>query len=248
MPKNRKQRLNALLRVWRDCTPDQIANDIKEVRRILNVNGVKRKKRETARFIPREKANQLFAAIDATFKRPHTRQVMDMFMALMLDTGCRISEALHIELGDVDLAERFIRLRIAKNGRERQVVFSRNLQEKLRTYVRGLPSNQKFLFEKNRDGLAFGLYSTRAIQRNLERLRECAGKLYNDDFSDITSHVFRHDWGTRRVAAGLPTVFAQKQYGHASPVTTSNEYISNNPLLRREEMDRANLRVMAQGF
>ncbi len=79
------------------------------------------------------------ALLDATSKlrprgglRPHTYRVL---FSLLLSTGLRISEALHLEDWDVDLDEGVLTVRDGKSGRSRLVPLHTTALPPLRAYV-----------------------------------------------------------------------------------------------------------------
>lgn len=65
--------------------------------------------------------------------RPHTYRTL---LALLYTTGLRISEALHLQVDDVDLCERVLRIRKTKFYKSRLVPFSDGLLPILRDYQR----------------------------------------------------------------------------------------------------------------
>lgn len=60
--------------------------------------------------------------------------VFPTILRVLYASGLRISEALALKVGDVDLAQGFIVIRNAKFGKDRKLPVSRSLLERLRTY------------------------------------------------------------------------------------------------------------------
>ncbi len=185
-------------------------------------------------------------AIGDAFSNVYTQLIVSMFMQLQMETGVRIDEACHIKIADINISERFISLTTTKGGKPRSVAFGVDFAPVLQTYMRMLPANQTYLFEKRSLGHPSGRYTTAAIQKNLRKLREKATQKFNVDLTYITSHMLRHTHLQNLIAGGADISIAQGQAGHESPRTTTNEYILRNPLLRRKMLDKAQAALKEQ--
>lgn len=133
-------------------------------------------------------------------------------LLLLLDTGVRVSELVSIELNDINLAEGYIKVRIAKGGRERVVPIGSLVQKSLWKYMnscRSQPLTQQitrlFLSDK-------GLPLTRSgIQQMLRRYGRRAGL----NSVRCSPHTFRHTFAKNYLLNGGDIFSLQKILGHS---------------------------------
>ena len=135
---------------------------------------------------------------------------------LLYGAGLRVSEAVGLERGSVDLDERLVRC-VGKGGRERIVPIGRRGAEALRRYlVRGRP----FLDRRRRPELflnARGGALTRAgAFLILRRLAERAGL----EPDRVHPHLLRHSFATHLLEGGADLRSVQEMLGHADLATT----------------------------
>jgi len=138
-------------------------------------------------------------------------------LELLYSTGARISEAVGLDVDDVDTEARSVLLR-GKGGKQRLVPIGRPAVEALDTYlVRGRPE------------LARRGKGTPAIFLNARggRLsRQSAWQVLQDaaDHAGITStvspHTLRHSFATHLLEGGADVRVVQELLGHASVTTT----------------------------
>ena len=135
---------------------------------------------------------------------------------LLYGAGLRVSEAVGLERGSVDLDERLVRC-VGKGEKERVVPIGREGVEALRHYLaRGRP----FLDRRGRPELflnARGGGLTRAgAFLILRRLAEKAGL----DPERIHPHLLRHSFATHLLEGGADLRSVQEMLGHADLATT----------------------------
>jgi integrase/recombinase XerD len=135
---------------------------------------------------------------------------------LLYGAGLRVSEAVGLDLGRVDLEERLVRP-LGKGGKERLVPLGREAVEALRRYLaRGRP----FLDRRRRPELflnAQGGALTRAgAFLVLRRLAERAGL----EPERIHPHLLRHSFATHLLEGGADLRSVQEMLGHADLATT----------------------------
>lgn len=93
------------------------------------------------RIFTREEVRGLLAAADrlpASTKSPLRRRVLPELFRVLYGCGLRISEALKLQVGDVDLAEGILTIRNTKFGKDRLVPVAPALHERLRSYAAAL--------------------------------------------------------------------------------------------------------------
>ena len=137
-------------------------------------------------------------------------------LELMYACGLRASEAIGLELGDVDLDEQILRAR-GKGSKERVVPFGGNATSALRIYVeRGRPALVRMrpvthLFVNFRGGPL----TRQGLYKIVRRHAVSAG--LGDRMSP---HTLRHTFATHLLAGGCDLRSVQEMLGHADVATT----------------------------
>lgn len=139
----------------------------------------------------------------------------DFALYLMLyHTGCRVSEALALCWGDLDLDSQPPMLTVlqGKGGRGRVIRVSDRLRK---TMIELRPPDAE------RNGLVFATRTGRSIARNnvWTSLRRTAHRAGID--RDISPHWFRHAHASHALEGGAPVQSVKETLGHASLATTS---------------------------
>ncbi len=153
---------------------------------------------------------------DAEILTRRDRAILELFYA----SGLRISELVGLNLSDVDLQERLVRVR-GKGRKERIVPMGRKALEALVPYLasRGdLPGQggteskePEAMFLNHRGGRLTARSVSRVVLRHL--LTSRLGK-------KITPHGLRHSFATHLLSAGADLRAIQELLGHASLSTT----------------------------
>ena len=143
------------------------------------------------------------------------RSGRDFALYLMLyHTGCRVSEALALRWGDLNLDSQPPMLTVlqGKGGKGRVIRLSDRLWKMLGE-LRPPDAAQ--------DGLVFATRTGRPIARNniWKSLRRRAQRAGID--RDISPHWFRHAHASHALDGGAPVQFVKETLGHASLATTS---------------------------
>ncbi|HYP12511.1 MAG TPA: tyrosine-type recombinase/integrase, partial [Bryobacteraceae bacterium] len=143
-------------------------------------------------------------------ERAHPERDIAMF-ELLYGTGIRVSELVGLRLEDIDLTQRWIRVR-GKGRKERQVPLLSNTAEVLERYLRVRHSapGELALFVNHR---GFRL-TVRGIHKIVKTY--CSG--LGD--SSLHPHSFRHAYATHLLAAGADLRAIQELLGHAQLSTT----------------------------
>jgi integrase/recombinase XerD len=135
---------------------------------------------------------------------------------LLYGAGLRVSEAVGLEKGGVDLDERLVRV-TGKGGKERVVPVGRQAVEALRRYLaRGRP----FLDRRHRPELflnARGGPLTRSGAFVVLRRLAAAAGLEPDR---VHPHLLRHSFATHLLEGGADLRSVQEMLGHADLATT----------------------------
>ncbi len=147
---------------------------------------------------------------------PSPRGLRDRaLLELLYGSGLRISEALALDLGDVDLSSRTIRVR-GKGGKERLVPLTSKSRQFLQRYL-----EQREAFSPQRGERAFFLgmrgkrLNRREAYRIVDEYRKKAGVFYR-----IGPHTLRHSFATHLLEGGADLRSVQKLLGHSRLSTT----------------------------
>jgi integrase/recombinase XerC len=136
---------------------------------------------------------------------------------LLYAAGLRVGELVALDLGDVELGQRIVRVR-GKGRKERLVPFGRPAARAIETYLpdrahwrRGVTDEDDPLFVNQRGGRL----SDRSIRRQLDRaVRRTA------DLNHLHPHALRHAFATHLLEAGMDLRAIQELLGHSSLATT----------------------------
>lgn len=146
-----------------------------------------------------------------------------LMIEFLVATGCRISEALNVTLGDVTKRKKMVAIRVrGKGGKEREVYVDRKLYDRIIVEFNDEP--RLYLFQH--DGRQ---YNRRTFGSEIKRISEkTIGK-------SLSPHSLRHLVGTRLTRKhGL---WAAKSYlGHSS-VNTTQEYYNHNKVTATDIQD-----------
>lgn len=138
-------------------------------------------------------------------------------MELLYAAGLRVGELVALDLGDVQLGQRVVRVR-GKGRKERLVPFGRPAAKALETYFperarwrRGVSDDDDPLFVNQRGG--------RLSDRSIRRQLDCAVR-HTADLSHLHPHALRHAFATHLLEAGMDLRAIQELLGHSSLATT----------------------------
>lgn len=152
-------------------------------------------------------AEEVVRLLQAIGNRKHRTVAMVLYGA-----GLRISEALALQLRDIDSTRMVLTVRHGKGDLDRQVALSSVLLEALRVYWRAYrPSSWLFPGRKPDQPL-----SASAIQRAIKAARLKAGIA-----KPATPHTLRHSYATHLMEAGTDLRVIQTLLGHRSLRTTA---------------------------
>jgi integrase/recombinase XerC len=164
------------------------------------------------RVMTAEQANALVDSVAADkLEQAHPARDLALF-ELLYGCGLRVSEAVGLSLEDLDLSERWLRVR-GKGRKERQVPFGSKAAVALDRYLaeRGALQGERAVF-LNRLGRRLTDRGARAI------VKLYATALAGD--ASIHPHSFRHAFATHLLSDGADLRSIQELLGHARLSTT----------------------------
>ncbi|RMH61601.1 MAG: tyrosine recombinase XerC [Zetaproteobacteria bacterium] len=183
------------------------------------------------RALPPEQAQALLHDAGCT---DETRDLA--LLAVMYGCGLRVSEAVGLNMEDIDLAARELRV-LGKGRKERIVPIPERAARLLADYLDARPATGTQAVFLNRRG---GRLSVRSVQRMLKARAMHAGA----DIS-VTPHRLRHSYATHLLAGGSDLRAIQELLGHASLATTER-YTHLDIARLTEAYDQAHPRARAK--
>ncbi len=184
---------------------------------------IKRHEREAPSFLSPAEVKALVKAVAARKGEAAERDLV--MLRVLLGTGIRLAELVGLDVGDVRLDEKQLRIRRAKGGKPQVRFLNTELRTVLRKYVqrrRKEMAETDALFLSNRDRRI----STRQVQERMGLWLAWAGL-----DGKITVHGLRHTFATLLYGRTHNLLLVAKALGHAR-VTTTQVYahISNDEL------------------
>jgi integrase/recombinase XerC len=173
---------------------------------------IKRHEREAPSFLSAAEVKALLKAV-ATRKGEAAERDLVM-LRLLLGTGIRLAELVGLDLGDVRLDEKQLRIRRAKGGKAQVRFLNTELRSILRKYVqrrRKEMAETDALFLSNRGSRI----STRQVQERMGHWLAWAGL-----DGKITVHGLRHTFATLLYGRTKNLLLVARALGHARVTTT----------------------------
>jgi integrase/recombinase XerD len=133
---------------------------------------------------------------------------LHLLILLLLDTGCRISEALTLHVRDIDMDNLLVTLE-GKGRKQRIVPFSFELRKVLFRYISDFSRKPDSLLFASRNETQLG---RRAMLRDVKRVCKRLG--FNPPAR--TLHAFRHTFAVNYLRRGGSVFHLQKCLGHST--------------------------------
>lgn len=131
-------------------------------------------------------------------------------LSLIYSAGLRLSEAVNLQIADIDSNRKLITIRSAKGMKDRVTILSDSILGLMREYYRQYKP-KKYLFE----GADGGKYSPRSVQKVFALAVQRAGINKH-----ATVHTLRHSFATHLLEHGTDLRYIQELLGHNSSKTT----------------------------
>ena len=189
--------------------------------------------KQLPQFLKVEEMLELLEAPDtATILGRRDRAIFE----LMYSTGLRAGETISLNLENIDLKERWVRV-LGKGAKERTVPFGPPAQKALKAYLcdRDSITPKEPLFINFRGGRLTARSIARILAKHLVRIASA---------KTLSPHGLRHSFATHLLAAGADLRTIQEMLGHAKLSTTQrythvdlgtllDTYRSTHPLNKR---------------
>lgn len=150
-------------------------------------------------------------------------------LEFLLATGARISEAIMVDLNDIDFNSREVKV-LGKGNKERVCYFNEHCANALNDYIN---NSREFLLKGKKSDRLFinhigGNLTDRGVREILDNIiKKCSLKV------KVTPHTFRHTFATMLLNEGCDLKSVQELLGHVNLSTTSiythlsNDHIKN---------------------
>ncbi len=205
------------------------AEGVLEIDPFYGVRGPQKPRRLPKFLAPEEVARLIGAAAGAEPLELRDRALLELLYA----AGLRVSELCGLDLGDVDLRDRAVRVR-GKGNKERIGVFGAPAEAALDRY---LESGRPALLAKTEHALFLnrfgGRLTARSVQTMVRRYAIKAGLP-----REAHPHLLRHSFATHLLDGGADLRVVQELLGHESPNTTQI-YLSVTEARKRGAMEEA---------
>jgi site-specific recombinase XerD len=175
--------------------------------------GVMKRDSLLPRFLSQREAASLVAAPDMSEGLgPRDRALLELLYA----GGLRVSEATALDVGDVNLETKEVRI-TGKGNKQRMVVIGSTARDTMSLYLGEV--RPKLANRDSGDALFLNRYGSRLSQRSIqEKVRRYAAK--TGLRSGVHTHTLRHSFATHLLDGGTDLRVVQELLGHASPATT----------------------------
>ncbi len=176
---------------------------------------IKRHDREAPSFLTPQEVKALVKAVAA--RKGETAERDLVMLRVLLGTGIRLAELVGLDIADVHLDQKQLRIRRAKGGKPQVRFLNTELRGVLRKYIqrrRKVLAETDALFLSNRNRRI----STRQVQERMSRWLAWAGL-----DGKITVHGLRHTFATLLYGRTKNLLLVAKALGH-SRVTTTQVY------------------------
>ena len=172
----------------------------------LDLEAVKVRKKER-QFLTDQEMDRVLEEIEKPLIR-----IVTLFL---YHTGCRISEALELEISNIDFRNNLIHILQAKGNKDRDIPLSSKLKEELQYYIKNVRPEVEtdYVFATERSGSLTRAYYNRELKKAVKAARID---------KDITAHCIRHSTAvllSKKEDVDLTTV--RDLLGHESLRTTS---------------------------
>jgi site-specific recombinase XerD len=175
--------------------------------------GVMKRESRLPRFLSQREAARLVAAPDTS--KPlgaRDRALLELIYA----GGLRVSEARGLDIRDVDLESRELRV-TGKGSKQRVVLIGNVARDTLALYLG--QEREKLAGRESRGALFLNRFGARLSQRSIQKkVRSYAAMVGLR--SDVHTHTLRHSFATHLLEGGADLRVVQELLGHASPATT----------------------------
>lgn len=177
-------------------------------------------------FLTQTEAARMLASVDTTTVQGLRDQAI---LELVYAAGLRVSEAAGLDLGDMNLSERELRVE-GKGSKERMAYVGEPAAAAMARYLR-----ERHVFTGDRaarengagrgrgrrsDAVFLNRYGRRLTPRSIQRIVKETARRAGLDAERVHTHTLRHSFATHMLDGGADLRVVQELLGHSSPATT----------------------------
>lgn len=160
------------------------------------------------------------------------RKYLVPFFTFLINTGCRVGEAISLEWKDIEKDMRFCEITKTRvryknvnkdstpknNSSKRKVPLNDTVSDMLKALKKeqkdmGIfnPDNKVFLSKNNK------IMEATLVAKQTKSICKTIRKEHNIEFPDVTPHWFRHTFASHGIASNIPILYLQKICGWSNP-------------------------------
>lgn len=140
---------------------------------------------------------------------------MSLIILFLSKTGCRISEALNLKLGDIVETDDAVEFSVIGKGKKARTVF---LSKPDYQIIRETFKGEKYLFET----IHGNRYDKANVTKKIAKLsKSILGR-------HASAHTFRHSFATQKIRETRKIQAVSEYLGHSDVATTLNMYVHEN--------------------
>ncbi len=210
--------------------------DIKYLNQATEIINIPTKKvhRKSIYYLNKNQMKDLFSIFDLN----NIKQLRDyMIVALIYDSGARVSELINLVSSDINFENNTIRL-LGKGSKIRIIPVSSQVICTLKKYF------DSYEISINTDQLVF--FNSRKIaltRKGVKYILKKYAKLADLDFTKISPHTFRHTKAMHLLENDVNLVYIRDFLGHTSVITTEI-YAKANPEIKRKAIENLSNEIM----
>jgi integrase/recombinase XerD len=135
-----------------------------------------------------------------------------LFFTLIYSSGLRISEALNLQLPDLDFIRKQIHIRLSKNRKDRYTIFSDKAILLFHTYINRYKPTSYLFFSKYDKGRPMQKRYCQQVFQNIVKSAKINKRVH--------VHTLRHSFATHLLESNTNLFYIMKLLGHASIQST----------------------------
>ena len=139
-----------------------------------------------------------------------------LIFEFLYGTGVRISELVNIDLSDIDLDNKIIKIRFGKGSKQRLVPLGKALEKIIESYLTRVRNS---LIQNTKEQSL--LLNNQGKRLSRQSIWSIVHKIAQEnELSDLTPHTLRHAFATHLLEGGADVRVVQELLGHSSVNTT----------------------------
>ncbi len=181
---------------------------------VMDAERIKRPKipKRRVEYLTEEELKNFFNSIG-------TKSIRDLrfraFLSILISTGCRIGESLHLKITDIDWETKEAMI-VGKGNKQRKIYFNEWSLKCIQKYLDKRKDKNKFVLVSGKER---HMWDRNDAQRSFRKYRRQAGLS-----ETVTAHTIRHSFATILLKKGISFGHIQVLLGHSDIQTTSRYY------------------------